>query len=89
VQRRCPYLEIVEGRQAVVCSVHPGFMQGVLHQLGASVTADRLVPFAGPRGCEAYLSVRSLGVDVPGDPRVAGDDGGVGGDHPDLGRATG
>lgn len=56
VQRHCPFLEVAERHQDVVCSVHLGFMRGVLEQLNAPVVADRLVPFASAKGCEAHLA---------------------------------
>jgi predicted ArsR family transcriptional regulator len=54
--RRCPFLEVAERHQDVVCQLHLGLMQGVLEQLRAPLTADRLQPFAEPGVCVAYLS---------------------------------
>jgi predicted ArsR family transcriptional regulator len=54
--RRCPFQEVAERHQDVVCQLHLGLMRGVLEQLRAPVTADRLQPFAEPGVCVAYLS---------------------------------
>lgn len=56
LQRHCPFLEVARTHQDVVCSVHLGLIRGVLERLDAPVTAERLVPFASPAGCEAYLT---------------------------------
>ncbi|WP_324652485.1 helix-turn-helix transcriptional regulator [Georgenia sp. H159] len=57
VQRHCPFLEVAESHQDVVCSVHLGLMRGTLEGLSAPVSARRLVPFATSAGCEAHLVV--------------------------------
>ncbi|MPV35989.1 helix-turn-helix transcriptional regulator [Georgenia subflava] len=56
LQRHCPFLEVAQAHQDVVCSVHLGLMRGVLENLNAPLSAERLVPFASPAGCEAHLS---------------------------------
>ncbi|HLI37891.1 MAG TPA: helix-turn-helix domain-containing protein [Streptosporangiaceae bacterium] len=53
---QCPFREVAERHQDVVCALHLGLMQGVLEQLRAPVTADRLRPFAEPSVCIADLS---------------------------------
>jgi predicted ArsR family transcriptional regulator len=53
---QCPFREVAERHQNVVCALHLGLMQGVLAQLRAPVTADRLQPFAEPNVCIAELS---------------------------------
>jgi predicted ArsR family transcriptional regulator len=53
---QCPFREVAEQHQDVVCALHMGLMQGVLEQLRAPVTADRLLPFAEPSVCVAELS---------------------------------
>jgi predicted ArsR family transcriptional regulator len=53
--RRCPFREVAENHQDVVCQLHLGLMQGALAQMRAPVTADRLEPFAGPSLCIAHL----------------------------------
>jgi predicted ArsR family transcriptional regulator len=52
----CPFREVAERHQDVVCALHLGIMRGVLEQLRAPVTADRLQPFAEPSVCIADLS---------------------------------
>lgn len=54
--RNCPFLEVAEVNGQVVCAVHLGIMQGVLAELGAPVTADRLEPFVEPSLCIAHLA---------------------------------
>jgi predicted ArsR family transcriptional regulator len=63
--RQCPFREVAEGHQDVVCQLHLGLMQGALDQMRAPVTADRLQPFAEPSLCIAYLAPRQN----PGQPR--------------------
>jgi predicted ArsR family transcriptional regulator len=53
--RQCPFREVAEGHQDVVCALHLGLMQGALAQMRAPVTADRLEPFAEPSLCLAHL----------------------------------
>jgi len=53
---QCPFREVAEHHQDVVCSLHLGLMQGVLAQLRAPVAVDRLLPFAEPSICVAELS---------------------------------
>ena len=56
--RQCPFREVAESHQDVVCKLHLGLMQGALAQMRAPVTADRLQPFAEPSLCIAYLAAR-------------------------------
>jgi predicted ArsR family transcriptional regulator len=53
---QCPFREVAEHHQDVVCALHLGLMQGVLSELRAPVTASRLQPFAEPGVCIAELS---------------------------------
>lgn len=53
---QCPFREVAERHQDVVCALHLGLMQGVLGQLRAPVTADWLQPFAEPSVCIADLT---------------------------------
>ena len=57
--RQCPFREVAQNHQEVVCSLHFGLMQGALAQMRAPVTADRLQPFAEPSLCIAYLTART------------------------------
>jgi predicted ArsR family transcriptional regulator len=54
--RQCPFREVAENHQDVICQLHLGLMQGALAQMRAPVTADRLEPFAEPSLCIAYLA---------------------------------
>lgn len=53
---QCPFREVAQGHQDVVCSLHLGLMQGALAQMRAPVTARRLDPFAEPSLCVAHLT---------------------------------
>jgi len=55
--RQCPFREVAERHQDVVCALHLGLMQGALAQMRTSVTARRLQPFAEAWGCTAELAV--------------------------------
>jgi predicted ArsR family transcriptional regulator len=52
---QCPFREVAENHQDVVCSMHLGLMQGALAQMRAPITADRLLPFAESGVCIADL----------------------------------
>ena len=52
----CPFREVAEGHREVVCAIHLGLMRGALAEMGAPVTADRLVPFVEPSLCVAHLA---------------------------------
>jgi predicted ArsR family transcriptional regulator len=54
--RHCPFREIAEQHREVVCSLHLGLMQGVLAEVRAPLTADRLEPFVEPTLCLAHLT---------------------------------
>ena len=62
--RQCPFREVAQRHQDVVCALHLGLMQGVLTELRAPVTAGRLQPFAEPGVCIAELRTA--------DPEAAG-----------------
>lgn len=53
---QCPFREVAQHHQDVVCALHLGLMQGVLAQLRSPVTADHLQPFAEPTVCIADLT---------------------------------
>jgi predicted ArsR family transcriptional regulator len=53
---QCPFREVAEAHQDVVCGLHLGIMQGVLTELRAPLSADGLQPFAEPALCIARLS---------------------------------
>ena len=52
----CPFLEVAEGHNDVVCSVHLGLMRGMLEQMRSPVSADTLEPLVGPSLCVARLA---------------------------------
>lgn len=52
----CPFRELAETHRDVVCSIHLGLMRGALEEMGAPVTADRLIPFVEPSLCVAHLT---------------------------------
>jgi predicted ArsR family transcriptional regulator len=52
----CPFLEVAEGHNDVVCSVHLGLMRGTLAQLGSRLTAEALEPLVEPSRCIAHLA---------------------------------
>ena len=56
--RRCPFREVAERHQDVICSLHLGLMRGALERMRAPVTADRLDPFVEPSVCVARLTER-------------------------------
>lgn len=56
--RNCPFLELIPGHSAVICSVHLGLMRGALTAMEAAITVTHLVPFAEPDLCEAHLETR-------------------------------
>jgi predicted ArsR family transcriptional regulator len=64
--RQCPFREIAEQRQDLVCSLHLGLMRGVLDEVRAPLEVDRLEPFVEPSVCLAHLAPRrgrSAGLD--------------------------
>ena len=56
--RPCPFLELAQTSGPVVCSVHSGLMAGLLAEVDAPLTLERLVPFATPGTCVAHLAPR-------------------------------
>lgn len=62
--RHCPFREVAEHHQDVVCSLHLGLMQGILGQLRAPVSADQLQPFAEPTVCVAALTAKKTARDT-------------------------
>jgi len=56
--RQCPFREVAERHQGVICSLHLGLMRGSLDRMRAPLTTDRLDPFAEPSLCVAHLTER-------------------------------
>ncbi|MXM64578.1 helix-turn-helix domain-containing protein [Streptomyces sp. HUCO-GS316] len=57
----CPFRELAEQHREVVCSLHLGLMRGVLSEVRAPITAERLEPFVEPSLCLARLAPASGG----------------------------
>ncbi len=51
----CPFREVAESNQKVVCAVHLGMLRGALSEMGAPLQATRLEPFVEPTLCIAHL----------------------------------
>jgi predicted ArsR family transcriptional regulator len=66
--RHCPFHELAEKSQVVVCSLHLGLMQGALAEMGAPLSADGLDPFVEPSLCLALLRPAPAVVPPPGHP---------------------
>jgi len=56
--RQCPFREVAQDHQDVICSLHLGLMRGALARMRAPVTAERLDPFVEPSLCVARLTQR-------------------------------
>ena len=56
---RCPFREVAESNQKVVCAVHLGMLRGALAEMGAPLQATRLEPFVKPTLCIAHLQAVS------------------------------
>lgn len=54
--RHCPFLELAEEFQGVLCPLHLGMLQGALEELRAPVAATGLEPFAQTDVCLAHLA---------------------------------
>jgi predicted ArsR family transcriptional regulator len=52
----CPFREVAQHHQEVVCSLHLGLMRGALDRMRAPLTVDRLEPFASPGVCVTHLA---------------------------------
>lgn len=63
--RRCPFLEVAQEHQQVVCSVHLGLMRGALGELGADVEAEDLIPWAQPEQCVSHLRIPAATCGAP------------------------
>jgi predicted ArsR family transcriptional regulator len=54
--RHCPFREIAAQHPELVCSLHLGLIRGVLSEVRAPLTAERLEPFVEPSLCLAHLA---------------------------------
>ena len=57
--RQCPFREVAQHHQDVICSLHLGLMRGALARMRAPVTVGRLEPFVEPSLCIARVTARS------------------------------
>lgn len=57
--RRCPFMDLARGNEAVVCGIHRGIIKGVLRQLGETDAAVTLEPFVTDDTCQAHLRTRT------------------------------
>lgn len=55
----CPFREVAEEHQDVVCSIHLGLMQGLLAELDAPLEAQHIDAFVEPSLCVAHLAARA------------------------------
>ena len=55
---QCPFREVAQDHQDVICALHLGLMRGALSRMRAPLTADRLDPFVEPSLCIARLRER-------------------------------
>ena len=53
---RCPFRELAESHPDVVCGAHLGMVEGALAEMGAPVSATRLLPFVQPDLCIITLA---------------------------------
>jgi len=65
--RQCPFREVAQHHQDVICSLHLGLMRGALERMRAPVSADQLDAFVEPSLCIARLTAR----EDPGERRPA------------------
>jgi|SRR5215469_188547 len=65
--RQCPFREVAQHHQDVICSLHLGLMRGALSQMRVPVSADRLDPFVEPSLCVTRLAAGSDAGSAKGD----------------------
>jgi predicted ArsR family transcriptional regulator len=53
--RRCPFRELAESDDGLVCAVHRGIISGALRALGSDLDVERLDTFVEPELCIARL----------------------------------
>jgi predicted ArsR family transcriptional regulator len=52
---RCPFRELAEDGQRIVCAAHSGLISGALSELGSELEVERLDSFVEPELCIAHL----------------------------------
>jgi len=55
----CPFRELAQSGQGIVCAVHQGLISGALEELRSSLEVERLEPFVEPELCVARLGRRA------------------------------
>lgn len=65
--RQCPFREVAQQHQNVICALHLGLVRGALARMRAPVAAERLDPFVEPSLCVVRLAER----DDPGERQPA------------------
>ena len=55
----CPFRELAQSGQGIVCAVHQGLISGALDELGSALDVERLDPFVEPELCVARLGRRA------------------------------
>jgi predicted ArsR family transcriptional regulator len=73
--RQCPFREVAQHHQDVICSLHLGLMRGALARMRAPLSAERLDPFVKPGLCVARLAEREA--ELAGLPQHSRQDGGL------------
>lgn len=68
--RHCPFHELVNEHDTMICAVHLGLMQGALDGMNGPVTVGRLDPLVEPDLCVAHLAPASAGNEAGGSPHV-------------------
>jgi predicted ArsR family transcriptional regulator len=53
--RSCPFRELAESGQQIVCAAHSGLISGALAELGSELRVERLDAFVEPHLCIAHL----------------------------------
>ncbi len=56
VLKHCPFQQVATTYQTVICPLHLGLIRGALAELGTSIEADSLEPFAEPGACVGHLT---------------------------------
>lgn len=69
---RCPFRQVAESNQKVVCAVHLGMLKGALSEMGAPLEATGLEPFVEPSLCVAHLRERAGRRQLRPTPAAAG-----------------
>lgn len=55
--RNCPFREVAEQHEDVVCSIHLGLMRGAVAEMRAPLAVTELEPFVEPNLCLAHITM--------------------------------